>query len=123
MKMTLDAGNVVIVLKKNLDKHQVELVEAMEVWAEKVHSALTELASAVDRDGIKAKSDGLMSLLHHRPKDVRSEYAKYIGLLERGIEAGNSTVDVDDEEYDQLFNDNWTWSRQASASNATYKKG
>lgn len=121
MKINYPIREVLDILRKNRDAHIAELSEVLPEWSQRVHRALDKLAEAVDRHGLEANNLELATLFYQKPKDVRYQYAKYIGMLERAEKNGEQTIAIDDDEYDQLFNDNWEWSKQAKSSNASYK--
>jgi hypothetical protein len=122
MKVRVRIDESIAALKKNLSDHVVELTEAIEVWTEDLHKAMTEFGAAVNRDGLKASHEKLYRLMYQRPADNRLEYAKYIGMLERTKSSGEAFVAIDEDEYDRVFNDNWEWRSASRTTNAIYKK-
>lgn len=122
MKFSIDIGIALATLKKNLKEHIEELDGAKVGWVEKVKAELDALRDAVDRKGLDASSHALTMLFHTSPKDNRKDYSKYIGALEKAKESGQSQVELDEDDYDAMFNDNWDWRISSKTTNATYYK-
>jgi len=120
MKLTVPLADCVTALKKNLDSHISELDTANRVWVEKTKEALTFLVEAVDRRGVQASYDNLANLFLQKPIDNRALYSKYLGLMELAMKAGGTTTEMDENTYDQIFNDNWQWRIASKMSNASY---
>lgn len=120
MKFNVSIQRALDTLQKNLDDHVAELKEATTGWAEKVRDELVSFGAAVDRVGVKASHDRLYTLFYQRPQDNRLQYAKLIGALKLAQETGQATVEMDEDDYDRSFNDNWDWRQQSKVANATY---
>lgn len=122
MKLQLGIDIALGVLTTNLDDHLRELAEAKEGWIEKVKAELDKLRDAVNRKGLDASNHALSLLFHSCPRDNRKEYSKFIGALERAKASGQTHVEIDEDDYDQMFNDNWDWRRASKTTNSTYLK-
>jgi hypothetical protein len=122
MKLNIKLDSAIAVLKKNRDEHVIELKESTDVWLTQVFVALEQLRDAVDRKGLKASNEALTNLFYRRPVDSRLMYSKYLGGLERAKADGQEIVELDEDDYDRIFNDNWEWRIQSKTSNAAYKK-
>lgn len=120
MKLTIHIDKALAALEKNLSEHIEEYHEARTGWIEKVKSALDDFRDAVDRKGVQASHDKLYQLMHARPRDLRSNYSKFIGALKIAMDSGETTIAIDEDDYDQIFNDSWDWARQGRMSNSTY---
>lgn len=120
MKFQVNIEKAQAVLKINLEEHVVELKEATTAWIEQVKKELEALRDAVDRKGLEASHASLNKLFYGVPKDSRKDYARYIGALTTAAESGQTHVELDDEDYDRMFNDNWEWRAASKASNSLY---
>src|SRR5262249_34681297 len=92
----------------------------MAVWIEDAGKALQELRDAVDKKGLKASANAIWTLFNAKPEDRRVEYAKYLGMLKRTKDAGSALIEVDEDDYDSIFNDNWSWRVQSKVRNTSY---
>lgn len=120
MKFQVDIETALAVLKDNLEEHIVELREATSVWVEEVKKELDAFKDAVDRKGLEASHTSLNQLFYKTPKDSRKDYSRYIGALETAKASGQQHVELDDEDYDRMFNDNWEWRAASKTSNSLY---
>src|SRR5258706_10911175 len=120
MKFRIAVKKALETAEKNLQEHIVELNEATVGWTEKVKTALDNLRDAVNRDGLKASGEALSQLLYSKPIDNRANYSRFIGAMKLAVENGQESIELDEIEYDHLFNDNWDWRVPSKASNATY---
>lgn len=120
MKTKIHIEQALVVLRKNLDDHVVELKDATDVWIKDAVAALEKMRDAVDREGIKASSQTLWGVMSARPEDNRMQYAKFIGMLDRARESDQVYIDVDEDDYDCIFQDNWSWRRSSKERNTSY---
>ena len=120
MKFKIAVKKALETAEKNLQEHIVELNEATVGWTEKVKTALDNLRDAVNRDGLKASGETLNQLLYSKPIDNRANYSRYIGAMKLAVENGQENIELDEIEYDHLFNDNWDWRVSSKVSNSTY---
>ncbi len=117
MKININVDDAIKALKANLEIHKVELKEAVAEWTRLVLVALEKYRDAVDREGLKASHTELLHLFHRQPVDTRAQYSKFISALER---AKGPSVEVDEDDCDRIFSDNWDWRIQSKSANATY---
>ena len=121
MQLTVKIDSAIAALEKNLEEHKVELREAMQGWTAKTIAEIEMLRDAVQRDQLKASVETLRRLFYEKPQDNRVQYSKYLSALKAAQGAGNTTVTMDEEEHDRIFNDNWDWRIQSKALNSSYK--
>lgn len=121
MKFKISVKKALEVAESNLKAHITELSEANEVWTEKVKEALDALKNAIDRNGVKASHHDIQVLFLKKPMDNRANYSRYIEALKLALE-NNDWIEMDETEYDHLFNDNWDWRITSKLSNAGYTK-
>jgi hypothetical protein len=107
-------------LKKNLDAHIIDYDEASKGWVLEVSGALKRLSEQIDRKGLKASEGEFYRIFRSKPKDVREQYSRYISAFERCIANGQTEITMDEFTSDQIFNDNWDWSKSAKESNTGY---
>lgn len=120
MKTKIHIEQAIVVLQKNLDDHVVELKDATDVWIKDAVAALEKMRDAVDREGIKASAQAMWAVLNARPEDNRLQYAKFLGMLRRARESDQVHIDVDEDDYDCIFQDNWSWRRSSKERNTSY---
>jgi len=121
MKFKIAVKKALETAEKNLQEHIVELNEATIGWTEKVKAALDALRDAIDREGLKASGENLRQLLYSKPVDNRTHYSRFIGALKLAAE-NQEIIEMDEIEYDHLFNDNWDWRVSSKVSNSTYTR-
>jgi len=120
MKATIKVENAITVLEKNLEAHIAEYADAIDVWTEDAKKAIDQLKEVFDRQGRKASIEAIYQLWHRQPVDNRPHYSRAIGMLKQAHEAGQTTFECDEDEYDQIFQDNWDWRRASRATNFSY---
>ena len=100
------------ILKSNREKHRAIFEDALIGYRE---LAIEKLDEALDdaREGRKIN----MYFALVEPMDQTEDYDRAIGMLEMSVD---DEVEMDRREYDQYVMDNWDWTGQFSASNATY---
>ena len=123
MKFQVKIDIALAALNKNLTDHITELKEANEVWTERVIEELKKLQNAVTRDGLRASNKALSDLFYQKPKDNRAEYSTYIGALNKAQESDQHVIELDEHDYDRIFNDNFEWRVLSASTNSMYKKG
>lgn len=120
MKLTIKIKDALDALQKNLAEHITEYDEARTTWVTQMHDALNEFRGTINRKGVQANHERIYKLIMQRPVDLRAVYSKHIGALELAEKAGEDTFQIDEDDYDQMFNDNWSWARQGRLTNSTY---
>jgi len=120
MQLTVPINKALETLHRNLDEHITELKKANEVWTEEVIEALGKMRDAMRRDALHASNAELSQLFYQKPIDNRANYSKFIGALELARDGGQTTMQIDEEDYDRMFADNWDWRRHSKTINATY---
>jgi len=120
MKTKIRIETAIEVLQKNLDEHATELVDATDVWIKDAVAALEKMRDAVDREGVKASGQALWAILAARPEDNRMQYAKFLGMLKRAKDSGEIMIECDEDDYDCIFQDNWSWRVASKARNTSY---
>ena len=105
-------------IKKNARKHESEHMKAMKGWHRKINKEALALAK-------KAKSGKLghspWSRLAHfkRPVSHIADYKRVISILEM---TDQTEISISSYEFDQMFNDNWEWKPDWTASNVQYSR-
>lgn len=120
MKTKILIATAIEALDKNLADHVAEYADAIEVWTTDAVAALEALRDALDRKGVEASSDALWRIYSTKPIDNRKQYSKFLGMLRRAQESDQRHIEVDEDDYDRIFQDNWDWRRSSKAVNATY---
>ena len=120
MKFWIKTDRALEAVSKHLQEHITELNHATTEWVRQVTVALGLYTDAVNRKGLEASWDELHRLQYSRPKDNRPEYSKFMSALTHAKEAGQENIEVDEEDVDRIFNDNWDWRVVSKTANASY---
>jgi len=120
MKFRIAIDTALDTVQKNLDAHLQEFKDASDVWIADVTVALERLRDAVSKQGVRASQVELQKLFYSVPQDNRSQYATYIGALKLAKANGATDIELDEDDYDRVFNDNWQWRAASKALNETY---
>ena len=106
------------IVLSNKEKHISEFIEAIKDYkALVIQTAELNLALAKTNnleDFKKIKS------LPHAPISYEDSYRRAIRMLELSVE---DIIEVEEDVFNQLVLDEWSWKHSFSASNATYKSG
>lgn len=122
MDFKIKIDDAIKVLEEHFEAHKKELDEALPVWSEKVKEATEKFSTAVGRKAQEDAMNQLYSIWHTKPIDNRNQYAKFLGGLRHTRDAGQLTVDIDEDVYDRIFLDNWDWRVRSLTANSTYSR-
>lgn len=111
-EITVKKDKLIEIMKKNRAAHHDIVVEAQEGFRKRVIERLDEMLALASSGKKIDLNVGLVM-----PVNMTHEYDKVIGMLELDI---NDEVELEAHEYSQWVLDDWTWSRQATVSNAFY---
>jgi len=106
------------VVRENLAKHIADYLESVEDYK--------KLALQIVQANLKlAKTGDLSELakvktLPAPPVTYEAEYKKAVRMLELSVD---DVIEVEEDVFNQLVLDEWSWKRQWSMSNAIYKSG
>jgi hypothetical protein len=120
MKVKIKLHDTLAVLEQNLAMHILEFSEASKGWTSQVIAELGRMQDAMTRETVKTSFTALQHLFYAKPIDNRANYSRYIGLIKLAAENGARDLEVDEEEYDKIFNDNWEWRLLSKTANASY---
>jgi hypothetical protein len=120
MKFNIKIDTALTTVQKNFAEHQVEFQDASEVWVKDVAAALEELRNAVSVHGVHASYHKVQSLFYAVPRDNRVQYATYIGALQLAQQSGADMIELDEDDYRRVFNDDWDWRQASKTTNAAY---
>jgi hypothetical protein len=104
------------IVRKNQKKHIKDFEESVKDYkkaAVKVAKEHVELAKTGDLDSI-AK----IKAMPQRPFSYEDSYTRAIRMLELSVE---EVIELEDDIFNQLVLDEWTWKNQFVASGALYK--
>ncbi len=104
------------IVRDNKKKHVKEFDEAVKDYkkaAVKVAKEHVELAKTGDLDQI-AK----IKAMPQRPTSYEKDYDRAIRMLELSVE---DTIELEEDIFNQLVLDEWTWKHAFTASSALYK--
>jgi len=101
-------------LRENRDAHRATFAEAMDGYKEKVQTWLEDRLAAAKRGRVP---DMIFALPH--PIDQTKDYNRAIAMLEMSVE---DTIELEEDDFKQYVQDEWSWSRQTSITNSMYTK-
>ncbi len=117
---------VIGALKTNLDKHMTDYIKAMEVYQNDLYESLQDLNRVVTKCAVDKTIDGLaeaygrvIHLNSRKPILAKEMYEQYIHLFQRTTD---ETVSLSMTDANAIFNDAWSWARQAAELNLAYAK-
>lgn len=120
MKFQVRIDDALEAVNKHFSNHVVELKTATTEWIRQVTAALEIYRDALDRKGLEASYDELQRLQFARPQDNRAQYSRLISALKHASKAGQTILEVNEDESDRIFNDNWDWRQVSKVSNSYY---
>lgn len=112
----INKSELLTIVRENKEKHVREFNESVEDYkaaAIKVAQEHVELAATGDLDKI-AKIKAMPS----RPSSYEDSYTRAIRMLELSVE---DVIELEEDIFNQLVLDEWTWKHSFVASSALYK--
>lgn len=106
------------IVRTNRDKHITDAVEAVADYKALVIKIATdnlELANTGDLTKLKD-----IKSLPGQPCSYEQSYTRAIRMLELSVE---DIIEIEEDVFNQLVLDEWTWKNSFSASNTLYKSG
>lgn len=106
------------IVRANKEKHITEFAEAVsdyKILVLKVAQANAKLAKTADLEKFKQ-----MKALPSSPVSYEDSYRRAIRMLELSVE---EIIEVEEDIFNQLVLDEWSWKRSFIAASATYKSG
>ena len=106
------------IVRENMTKHSAEYLEAVEDYKKLVLQLAT--------DNLKlAKTQTLVEFakiktLPSKPNSYESSYKRAVRMLELSVE---DVIEVEEDVFNQLVLDEWSWKNSFTASNTLYKTG
>ena len=111
-KVNVKKTELLETLRVNCEHHRSEFLTALECYR---MEAIEVLEEAID-DAKKGKR--IMTATHlTEPMDMTREYKKVIKMLEMSVD---EEIELTNTEFQNYVLDDWSWSAQASVSNAMY---
>lgn len=114
MKVKVNKGDLLKVLKENREIHRSLFLEALEGYREEVIKLLT-----INLDNVKAGKKIVTFLQLPVPKDQTSEYDQIIRMLEMSVD---EDFELEDHEFKCYVSDEWSWKEAVTMSNSQYIK-
>jgi len=114
----LDRAGLLAIVRENMAKHVSEFEEAVtdyKVLVLKIAKDNLSLAKTSDLAKISK-----MQAIPQKPASYEDSYKRAIRMLELSVE---SVIELEEEIFNQLVLDEWTWKRSFIASNSLYKTG
>jgi hypothetical protein len=114
------AGDLHDQLKENLQKHRADYTSAMSGYWDEYKSRLEKAVQEVKKmkdDLEKGPSENPLQGLV-KPRSYENDYLVAISMMERIPE--DTDIELDTEQYKQLWLDDWGWKQQFVTTNASY---
>lgn len=112
LEVTVNVPTLMSRLKQNRDKHRNDYALALEGYVDAVRKELTEWRALLNDGKFPPRSSK-----HAKPEDYTSEYDSAISMLEWTTD---TTISLDQAQFEQYVEDNWGWKQIWSASNSAY---
>lgn len=114
IKMSKD--ELLSIVKINKDKHIAEYLESVEDYK----NLVVQISQANLKTSKTADLEQFKKLKSYptAPQTYEDSYKRAIRMLELSVE---DSVHIDEDVFNQLVLDEWTWKRRFSESNALYK--
>lgn len=106
------------IVRANKEKHVAEFLEAVEDYKKLVLTmtqANMKLAKTADMEQFKK-----MKAVPSAPNSYEDSYKRAIRMLELSVE---DVIEVEEDVFNQLVLDEWTWKRNFTVANTMYKSG
>lgn len=105
-------------IKANAKKHESEHMKAMKGWHRKIGKEAAAIAKRA-KSGKLDYSPGSKLSRFKRPESHIADYKRVISILEM---TEQPEISISSWEFDQMFNDNWDWKPEWTASNIRYSR-
>jgi hypothetical protein len=112
----IKTDELLAIVKENKEKHIADFIEAEADFKVIVLKIAKENLKTAMIGDIKKISN--MKDFPHSPNTYETNYNRAIRMLELCVE---DVIDIDDQTFNQLVLDEWTWKTSFSMSNAHYK--
>lgn len=112
----MNKNELLEIVRANKQKHIEQYLESVEDYkaaAINIAKANLKLAKTGDLEKIEKMQD-----MPSAPTSYESNYSKAIRMLELSVE---ETIDIEENIFNQLVLDEWSWKHSFHVSNATYK--
>ena len=120
IKIKVKAGELEAQLKQNLAQHQADYRDAMsgywDKYQERLERALGQLKVMIDPEDRGPSESPLQGLV--KPKSYEDDYKVAISMMERVDDS--TEVELDTEQYRQLWMDDWGWKQAFTTTNSMY---
>lgn len=106
------------IVRENKTKHIAEYIEAVADYKTlvlQIATANAKLAKTADLEQFKK-----MKVIPSAPVSYEDSYKRAIRMLELSVE---EIIEVEEDVFNQLVLDEWSWKRSFTMSNSTYKIG
>lgn len=112
----IDKAELLGIVKENKEKHIADFAEAEEDYKEVVLKVCSENVKLATTGNLKdfEKIQGVP----RAPDSYENDYTRAIRMLELSVE---DTIEVEQDIFNQLVLDEWSWKTSFSMTNATYK--
>ncbi len=105
-------------IKKNAKRHETDHMKAMKGWHRKIAKEATSIAWKA-RQGKLGNAPWTKLVQLKKPVSHIADYKRVISILEMTVE---KEISISSWEFDQMFNDNWEWKPDWTASNRIYSR-
>ena len=119
----IDKVELLGIVRVNAEKHETDYKEAVEGWKlalVEVTKHNAKLAKQVEEGKVSDLSNLKFKSIPTTPSNYTSAYTRAIRMLELSVEG---VIDLEQEIFNQLVLDEWSWKHAFDAVASTYKVG
>lgn len=106
-------------LKRNREAHQAEFTEAVKNFKLRAASALSRRAEVLENDDFDF-AQFTLSFNLPKPQEFTGDFDRAIAQLEWAQRAGESTVLLDQRDFDRFVLNRWEWAQAFASSTSLY---
>ena len=106
------------IVRENMALHVAEYLEAVEDYKKLVLKQCQDNLTLAESGNLSTFA--LIKSVPHRPNSYESSYKRAVRMLELSIE---DIIEIDEDVFNQLVLDEWSWKNVFTESNARYKMG
>ncbi len=103
-------------LKDNLEKHKVDVKEALEARHTETKEYFKNLSEKIEKDPTFQPKE---TISFPKPQDNSAEYERAIRMVDMSVE---DIIELTEDQFDKLVMDNWYWKQDLIRTASMYGK-
>ena len=109
---------LLVIVRENMTKHTAEYLEAVEDYKKLVLQLATDNLKLATTQELAEFAK--MKSVPAKPNSYEASYKRAVRMLELSIE---DVIEIEEDVFNQLVLDEWSWKNSFTASNTLYKVG